>query len=512
MAKKFFILNVFFLISAACVSARNIEVKSKEEVYQALPHLKAGDQLILDDGNYSDIRLIVTVSGTAASPVIIAAKNPGKVLFTGNVKVELRGDHLVLKGIYFTGGNRNPAEWKSHGPGLVAIFGSYNRVTDCAFNNFDLVHSAYITTSLDEKGKVPVHCRIDHCSFTNKLTLDQVINLNNTYKKGTAGGPPMYHRIDHCFFSNPKKKGNAGGGIRIGYFRNDTGRCLVDSNLFVRQDSEAEIITSKSMENVYYANTFLNCQGTLNFRHGDKQVAVNNFFIGTDNLYGYGGMFVWGSNHIIAQNYFNLSKTIASRGHAALYLNPGSRASEHALAFDMDIVNNLFVNNNGYAIHFNPMDEIRKKVNAAENTFFEVPGHIKIIGNVFYTDKKNNFAFFKDDYPHIERNLYWQKNIFYGATPGMQVAAGLKDQKPAIENYQGYFMVKNSTHLPNLRYNSIPGIDLNFKEMAAKGIMGKPFEISAFLSNWKQYTIGDYYLSGRLNEAMKENLEKIPVE
>lgn len=63
----------------------------------------------------------------------------------------------------------------------------------------------------------------------------------------------MYHRIDHRFFSNPKKPGNAGGGIRIGYYRKDTGRCIVDSYLFMRQDSEPEIVTSKPQENVYYS-------------------------------------------------------------------------------------------------------------------------------------------------------------------------------------------------------------------------------------------------------------------
>ena len=56
------------------------------------------------------------------------------------------------------------------------------------------------------------------------------------------------------------------------------GQCLVDSNYFERQDSEAEIITSKSQQNVYYNNVFKHCQGTLNFRHGDNQVAIANNF------------------------------------------------------------------------------------------------------------------------------------------------------------------------------------------------------------------------------------------
>lgn len=64
------------------------------------------------------------------------------------------------------------------------------------------------------------------------------------------------------------------------------------------------------MENVFFYNTILNCRGTLNFRHGDKQVALNNIFLSTDSKYDYGAMYVWGSNHIIGNNYVSLSRTL----------------------------------------------------------------------------------------------------------------------------------------------------------------------------------------------------------
>src|SRR5690606_30497797 len=125
-----------------------------------------------------------------------------------------------------------------------------------------------------------------------------------------------------------------------------------------------------------YGNTFLDCQGTLNFRHGDKQVALNNFFISSDDKYGYGGMFVWGSQHIIANNYFNLKKTIKARGNAALYLNPGPEASEHALAFNSLIVNNFFDNNSGYDINFQPLLERRKEFAKESGLEFKLPYNI----------------------------------------------------------------------------------------------------------------------------------------
>src|SRR5690606_2531736 len=309
-----------------------------------------------------------------------------KVFFTGDTKVELRGEHLVLKDIYFKDGNRNPTEWRSHGPGLVAMYGSYNRVTGCVFHAFDEANSAYITTSIPANGAVPKYCRIDHCVFTEKTTFDQVINLNNrprADKESDILGEAMYHRIDHCFFANPPKPGNAGGGIRIGYYRNDIGRCLIDSNLFVRQGSEPEIITGKSQENIYYANTFLNCQGTLNFRHGDKQIALNNFFISSDNKFEYGGMFVWGSQHLIANNYFNLKRTLHARGNAALYLNPGVEDSEHALAFNTLVMNNIFDDNVGYDINFEPLLERRREFATKVGRALQLPYNIILTGNIF---------------------------------------------------------------------------------------------------------------------------------
>nr|AAC83384.1 chondroitinase B precursor [Pedobacter heparinus]1DBG_A Chain A, CHONDROITINASE B [Pedobacter heparinus]1DBO_A Chain A, Chondroitinase B [Pedobacter heparinus] len=462
-------------------------VASNETLYQVVKEVKPGGLVQIADGTYKDVQLIVSNSGKSGLPITIKALNPGKVFFTGDAKVELRGEHLILEGIWFKDGNRAIQAWKSHGPGLVAIYGSYNRITACVFDCFDEANSAYITTSLTEDGKVPQHCRIDHCSFTDKITFDQVINLNNTaraIKDGSVGGPGMYHRVDHCFFSNPQKPGNAGGGIRIGYYRNDIGRCLVDSNLFMRQDSEAEIITSKSQENVYYGNTYLNCQGTMNFRHGDHQVAINNFYIGNDQRFGYGGMFVWGSRHVIACNYFELSETIKSRGNAALYLNPGAMASEHALAFDMLIANNAFINVNGYAIHFNPLDERRKEYCAANRLKFETPHQLMLKGNLFFKDKPYVYPFFKDDYFIAGKNS-WTGNVALGVEKGIPVNISA--------NRSAYKPVKIKDIQP------IEGIALDLNALISKGITGKPLSWDEVRPYWLKEMPGTYALTARLS-------------
>lgn len=496
-----YLLLIMVLLNA--VPCLGQVVASAEDLYRAVEKAKPGEMVRIADGTYKDIKLIVNNSGKPGLPVTIKAENPGNVFFTGDAKVEMRGEHLVLEGIWFKDGNREIRTWKSHGPGLVAIYGSYNRVTACVFDCFDEANSAYITTSLTAEGKVPQYCRIDHCSFTDKITFDQVINLNNTakaIKDGSAGGPAMYHRIDHCFFSNPPKPGNAGGGIRIGYYRNDLGRCLIDSNLFMRQDSEAEIITSKSQENVYYGNTYLNCQGTMNFRHGDHQVAINNFYIGNDQQFGYGGMFVWGSKHIIACNYFELPETIKSRGNAALYLNPGAMASEHALAFDMLIANNTFKNVNGYAIHFNPLDERRKEYCRENQLQFQTPHQLLLKGNLFLRDKPYGYPFFKDDY-FVKNKDYWVDNVAIGAETGVPV-----DMKANSAFYQ-------SVKVEGVK--AIEGIPIELNTLINNGITGKPLTWAEVRPYWLKEMPGTYAPSGKLSadraakfkEVIKRNKE-----
>jgi len=513
---------IFFLLIMSCFGlkgfAKRVKVESVEAAYKTVTVLQPGDSLIFKNGTYKDIQLMSTNIGNNQKNIIIMAETPGEVIFCGDVKIEMYGAYTELNGFFFANGNRNPNEWKSHGQGLVAMYASYCRVTNCAFNNFDEANSAYITTSLDKNGNVPTHCRIDHCSFTNKLTFDQVINLNNRNepdKSNPICAPPMYHRVDHCFFSNPKKKGNAGGGIRIGYYRNALGRCLVDSNVFVRQDSEPEIITSKSMENVYYANTIINCQGTLNFRHGDKQVAINNFFLSDDNKYnGYGGMFIWGSKHIIAGNYFSLSKTIESRGNAAIYLNPGAEGTEHALAFGSIIAKNVFANTNGYDIHFNPLEEQRRKLNKDNNTIFELPHDIVLSENVFWNNKGTSYCFFKDDHQDYDRKNTWLNNIFWGSKTGLPNLAGLDEGQPDMRVKNGYFFLQNNTvtqsflNLPGA-YNSIDGIALNFDNAIANSSKQMPLSINDVLPAWMLNTIGDYYITGKLSPEMTERLNRI---
>lgn len=496
-------LLCFFWVAPAAF-AEIIKVSTVEALQKAATGVKEGTTIRMEDGVYANVKLIVTGNGTEKSPVVIEAANPGKVFFTGDVKVELRGDYVTLSGVYFKDGSRNQKEWKSHGPGLVAIYGSHCRVTDCLFYRFDDANSAYITTSLDENGEVPQYCRIDHCAFIEKATLDQVINLNNTPKKMDEGEPgiPMYHRIDHCYFSNPPKKGNAGGGIRVGYWRKDFGRCLIDNNVFERQDSEAEIVTSKSRENVYYNNLFINCRGTLNFRHGDDQVALCNSFLSTDGMYGYGGMYIWGSGHLVANNYFNLQSTLKDRGNAAMYFNVGPKASEHALAYDIQVIKNVFENIEGEDLHLAPHRERREESFGKERV--ELPHDIWFTENLFIGKPNKKFTVVNNMHDNVKAN-HWINNYYMGLETGIaQQIQGLdnaklqRNTKSKSLQFMGYKPLTVKDLITEKVKSKIEGIDLNFREIIASGQTGATIRKTDVGPAWATDQLpGDYAKTGK---------------
>ena len=473
--------------SHAAPAADVTEVHDVASLQRTLASAVPGKVILMADGEYRDAKLTLSVSGTASQRIVLKAKHPGKVYFTGDVKIEMSGDYNTIEGIYFKDGARNPKEWKTHGPGLVAIYADHCEVAECMFYDFDKAHSAYITTSLDGNGRVPQYCHIHHCAFIGKTTFDQVINLNNTLKKTEVGEPgkPMYHRISYCYFSNPPKKGNAGGGIRIGYWRKDFGRCLVDHNLFERQDSEPEIVTSKSMENVYYANTILNCQGTLNLRHGDHQVALNNIFLSTDNLHEYGGMYVWGSDHLIGNNYFSLPRTLSKRGGAAVFFNCGPKASEHALAYHIVMVKNTFDNINGYVFNFAPLYDRRLEVYGKS---MELPHDITFIGNLalstlhpqaLWSDQNGNAAL-----------QVWKENRYKGYKD--KCLKTMKGWSNSDKPYTGTdYSLKEL-----LGYTSIEGIPLDFEQVLKTPFTPNPLKRHDVGPGWCSKYPGDYFDTG----------------
>jgi poly(beta-D-mannuronate) lyase len=118
---------------------------------------------------------------------------------------------------------------------------------------------------------------------------------------------PNRHQVDHNHFGHrPPLGANGGETIRVGYSHQSmfSSQTLVEQNLFDRCDGELEIISSKSCDNVYRGNTFLDSAGTFTLRHGNRCRLEGNFFI-AHHKKGSGGIRVIGEDHVIVNNYID---------------------------------------------------------------------------------------------------------------------------------------------------------------------------------------------------------------
>lgn len=282
MKLKSTVLVLAALAAAGPVTrAAEYHASSAAEVAQVAGKLQPGDVVILNDGQWKDQKVVFSGKGTAEKPVTLRAQTPGKVIFTGDSSVVIDGDYLVASGIYIKNGGHD-------GDG-IAVKGTHNRLTESAMDGGTYKFFVHLYGS---------DIRMDHCYLAEKTSEDPTLQIE-------APGEPNNDHIDHNLFGHRPPLGRNGGEtMRVGYSWQsmNNSRAVVELNLFHRCDGEIEIISSKSCENIYRFNTFLDCGGMLTLRHGNRCRVEGNFMIG-HHVKDAGGIRVIGEDHTIVNNY-----------------------------------------------------------------------------------------------------------------------------------------------------------------------------------------------------------------
>jgi len=263
----------------------------------SLPSFTQENTILLDDGIYTNVNLTIDNVGTITNPIIIKAKNNGKVFFSGSVNVSITGQYVILSNIIFTNGN-----------GSIQLKGSNNRITNCEFSLND--------------GDGPIltihkyNNRVDHNvfkDFSNFNPWVQVVHEDDT---------PDHILIDSNIFMN-RKKGNGNGFETIRFGLSGTSlspsRSVIENNIFENCNGEIEIVSNKAGGNIYHKNTFKTSYGSLTLRHGNNVMVAKNKFLQNNTPDGGGVRVAAGSGHTI---YNNLFKNTNNR--AALIVNSGS--------------------------------------------------------------------------------------------------------------------------------------------------------------------------------------------
>jgi len=384
-------------------------VNSVEELKETISRAIPGDLILLEDGSFESEKFTISVNGTLEKPIIIKAKNKSKTIIKSSFKIE--GDYISLIGVNF------------ENEGKLEIFGKGCRVSQCTWNDAKTGKWIRVLPGSSE-------IEIDHNTFTNKTSnkdlergcqLIQVVVRNENER----------HHIHHNLFKDiPKgKTGNGFETLQLITENNPfdpplgSSNSIIEDNLFLRCNGESEIISVKSNGNILRRNTFRACRGSVVLRHGDDNIVTQNYFFG-EGKSGSGGVRIQGTGQIVANNYFQ------------------------DLGFGLGMMDgtsdDLYIRVERAQILFNTFINCKKTfvigLNHSKHPNGTVPKDCKIIGNILYSNSKNNtekfIEFVQNDKPE---NWEWQSNIAFGKK--FPAISGFKDEDPRLERDENRLML-----------------------------------------------------------------------
>jgi poly(beta-D-mannuronate) lyase len=196
-------------------------------------------------------------------------------------------------------------------------------------------------------------------------------------------------------------------------------RTVVEENYFYRCNGEGEIISNKSCENVYRANTFVECEGALTLRHGNRCTVEGNFFLGNKARLT-GGVRVIGEDLEVVNNYFS---DLGGDGYrAALTFMEGIRDSEPGGYFQVKralVAFNTFVGsrqtfNFGYGAGRDRQTMPPKDCVLANNLVFGGRSPLVTVHDPAIT-------------------VTFEGNVMYGAELGVPPGPGIRQLDPKLE-------------------------------------------------------------------------------
>jgi len=285
---------VFLTTPDLMLTAAERIIRPTDDLRRVFRSADPGDVFVLQDGLWTDKIIEIEAYGTAEEPVQLKAQSPGNVLLTGGSGVKISGEHVVVSGLRFQNvtGLREIVQFRTSSKSLA----QHCRLTNCVIEDDPKSGNQTEGKWVSLYGQ---HNRVDHCRFEGKKSLGALLVV-------WVGEGDNRHLIDHNHFGERPPLGRNGGEtIRVGTsgVSLKASRTIVEHNLFVKCDGEAEIISSKTCRNIYRHNTFRECSGALTLRHGNDCRVESNMFLG-NKARGTGGVRIIGSGHVVVNNYF----------------------------------------------------------------------------------------------------------------------------------------------------------------------------------------------------------------
>ncbi|WP_258072799.1 polysaccharide lyase 6 family protein [Xanthomonas arboricola] len=313
-------------------------VHDQSEYAVAAAALRAGDRIVLADGQWRDFAIVLRGQGTAEQPITLTAQTPGKVIISGTSDLHMAGTYLVVSDLVFRDG---------HSPGDAVL--SYrisskerarnSRITGVVVDGFSK------PTRSDSDNWVALYDsdnRFDHNQLVGKTNAGPTLVV----VRDATQGLDNRHRIDHNWFGpRPNLGANGGETLRIGTSSDadSASNSVVDNNWFEGCDGEVEVVSNKSGGNTYRGNVFKQSRGALVLRHGDGNLVERNVFFG-DGKANTGGIRVINRKQTVRHNYLeNLAGDGYSSALSIMYGVPNSPANRYVQVDQARIERNTFV-------------------------------------------------------------------------------------------------------------------------------------------------------------------------
>ncbi|MGF2413506.1 MAG: polysaccharide lyase 6 family protein, partial [Ferruginibacter sp.] len=394
------------LLLSMVTMGNTITVKNITELKKANATAKPGDIIILQNGEWKEVEIELSCTGTKEQPITFKAQNAGKVLITGHSQLKLGGNFIVVDGFYFVNGyagNDAVIDFKINKKQLAGNC----RVTNTVINDFNNPERMDENYWVAFSGK---NNRIDHCSFLNKKNMGVLMAVILEDERSREN----FHSIDHNYFGiRLPLASNSGEIIRVGVsqhceFNSNT---QITDNFFEHCDGETEIVSIKSCSNVVRNNLFKECQGSVVLRHGNYNTVESNVFLGNDKA-GTGGVRIINKGQWVVNNLFYKCRGVGFRAPLSLMNGvPNSPAFRYVAVTEAVIMNNSFFNCTPFSL-----------CEGSDTERTVAPAHVVFAKNIFYNNRDKIIYNSYDDISKIA----FSDNIVSKSVPQTMAAGFMK--------------------------------------------------------------------------------------
>ncbi len=181
--------------------SRTIVVESNEGAIKAIAAAVPGDIIVLTGETHKDFRLTVNGKGTLKQPITFRTEKPGKTLLSGDSRIEISGEHIIVEGFVFD---------QVRSKNVVAFKGATHcQLTSCAF--FDCGNPKHTYQQIVTIGYQSSNNRVDHCYMQGNLSIGIGVRIASGDYRNT------HNQIDHNYFKDIKRlSGNGQEAVQIG--------------------------------------------------------------------------------------------------------------------------------------------------------------------------------------------------------------------------------------------------------------------------------------------------------